>query len=138
MLKVVRPKTTMGQQGTKFVNTIGRYPEGYNARVHGPYSPAVFYGKKDTPFTQVKLEELPKWIGRRRFTPTAMASAFSRAIHRYHGKYIRVRRAGPRPFYFHWWMLTDITSTINEKSIFSFEFEQHGTHTNLNSDLILT
>lgn len=37
---------------------IGDYPVEYNPKVHGPYDPARFYGKPDTPFSQVKLGEV--------------------------------------------------------------------------------
>merc|ERR1712029_1090935 len=44
---------------------LGELPKGYNAKVHGPYDPAVYYGPKDTPFGEVKVGELPKWLARR-------------------------------------------------------------------------
>lgn len=37
---------------------FGDYPAEYNPKVHGPYDPARFYGKPDTPFSQVKLGEV--------------------------------------------------------------------------------
>ena len=33
--------------------TLGELPKEYNKAIHGPYDPAVFYGKKDTPLGQV-------------------------------------------------------------------------------------
>ena len=32
---------------------LGELPKEYNKAVHGPYDPAIFYGKKDTPLSQV-------------------------------------------------------------------------------------
>jgi hypothetical protein len=32
---------------------LGELPKEYNKAVHGPYDPAVFYGKKDVPLSQV-------------------------------------------------------------------------------------
>ena len=32
---------------------LGNLPSGYNKAVHGPYDPAVFYGKADLPLSQV-------------------------------------------------------------------------------------
>ena len=32
---------------------FGELPKEYNKAVHGPYDPAIFYGKKDTPLGQV-------------------------------------------------------------------------------------
>ena len=32
---------------------LGELPAEYSKAVHGPYDPAIFYGKKDTPFGQV-------------------------------------------------------------------------------------
>ena len=35
---------------------LGELPAEYSKAVHGPYDPAIFYGKKDTPFGQVGLD----------------------------------------------------------------------------------
>ena len=32
---------------------LGELPQAYNKAVHGPYDPAVFYGKRDVPLGQV-------------------------------------------------------------------------------------
>ena len=32
---------------------LGELPKAYNKAIHGPYDPAVFYGKKDVPLGQV-------------------------------------------------------------------------------------
>ena len=32
---------------------LGELPKAYSKAVHGPYDPAVFYGKKDVPLGQV-------------------------------------------------------------------------------------
>ncbi|KAL9704400.1 hypothetical protein quinque_007918 [Culex quinquefasciatus] len=54
---------------------FGDYPAEYNPKVHGPYDPARFYGKPDTPFGQVKLGELGAWFGRRDKNPRAAVGA---------------------------------------------------------------
>uniref|UniRef100_A0A1B6DPI7 ATP synthase subunit f, mitochondrial n=1 Tax=Clastoptera arizonana TaxID=38151 RepID=A0A1B6DPI7_9HEMI len=77
---------------------FGDYPAEYNPRVHGPYDPARFYGKPDTPFGQVKLGELAAWLGRRRKSPNAVAGAFSRAFWRWQHKYVQPIRGGIAPF----------------------------------------
>ena len=32
---------------------LGALPKGYDKAIHGPYDPAVFYGKADIPLSQV-------------------------------------------------------------------------------------
>lgn len=44
---------------------------------------AIFKISEDTPFTQLKIREIPAWISRRNKTPAAMISCMSR------GKYVR-------------------------------------------------
>ena len=39
-----------------YIKMLGQLPSGYNKAVHGPYDPAVFYGKADIPLSQVKWE----------------------------------------------------------------------------------
>ncbi|XP_014245104.1 putative ATP synthase subunit f, mitochondrial [Cimex lectularius] len=73
---------------------FGDYPAEYNPKVHGPYDPARYYGKPDTPFSQVKLGELASWVSRRNKSPSAMMGAFSRAYWRWQHKYIQPKRAG--------------------------------------------
>ncbi|XP_022916808.1 putative ATP synthase subunit f, mitochondrial [Onthophagus taurus] len=78
---------------------FGDYPAEYNPKVHGPYDPARFYGKPDTPFGQVKLGELGSWFGRRTKSPQAVAGACSRAWWRWQHKYIQPKRAGIAGFF---------------------------------------
>ncbi|XP_017782663.1 PREDICTED: putative ATP synthase subunit f, mitochondrial [Nicrophorus vespilloides] len=78
---------------------FGDYPADYNPKVHGPYDPARFYGKPDTPFGQVKLNQLGEWFGRRNKTPSAIAGTFSRAYWRWQHKYLQPKRAGIAPFF---------------------------------------
>ncbi|KAK2585634.1 hypothetical protein KPH14_010258 [Odynerus spinipes] len=73
---------------------IGEYPPEYNKAIHGPYDPARYYGKPDTPFTQVKLGELFAWFGRRNKSPQAATQAVSRAFWRWQHKYVFPVRAG--------------------------------------------
>merc|ERR1712012_1009568 len=67
---------------------IGELPKDYNVKVHGPYDPSVFYGKKDTPFGQVKVKELPGWLARRSKNPIdwgrAVGRGYWRWLHKYH------------------------------------------------------
>ncbi|KAF2369005.1 Mitochondrial F1-F0 ATP synthase subunit F predicted [Trinorchestia longiramus] len=76
----------------------GEYPIEYNPKVHGPYDPARYYGKKDTPFTQVKLRELGSWLARRNKSPKAMVQATSRAWWRWQYKYFLPQKTGIAPF----------------------------------------
>ena len=77
---------------------LGELPKAYNKAVHGPYDPAVFYGKRDVPLGQVgslmcpqdngticfqvKLQDIPNWFSRRNKSPTAAVQAMSRAYWR--------------------------------------------------------
>ena len=88
---------------------LGTLPAEYNKAVHGPYDPAIYYGKKvwsfggsflpdslclndlrqphvphtsspkDVPLGDVKLKQVGDWVGRRDKSPTAIARAFSRS-----------------------------------------------------------
>ncbi|CAH0719591.1 unnamed protein product, partial [Brenthis ino] len=78
---------------------IGDYPKEYNPAVHGPYDPARYYGKPDTPFGQVKLSEIGSWLGRRNKTPSAIGGAFSRAWWRWQHKYMQPKKVGIAPFF---------------------------------------
>nr|ACO15294.1 ATP synthase subunit f, mitochondrial [Caligus clemensi] len=73
---------------------LGELPAEYNRAVHGPYDPAVYYGKKDTKFGDVKLKELPSWLSRRSFSPVAMGRAMSRGYWRWAHKFYFPRNAG--------------------------------------------
>ncbi|KAF6201203.1 hypothetical protein GE061_005650 [Apolygus lucorum] len=76
---------------------IGDYPAEYNRKVHGPYDPARYYGKPDTPFGQVKLGELGQWLNRRNKSPQAIIGAMSRAWWRWQHKYVQPKRTGIAP-----------------------------------------
>merc|ERR1711872_990792 len=78
---------------------IGELPKEYNIKVHGPYDPAVYYGPKDTPLSQVKVGELPGWLARRNKSPVAMGRAVSRAYWRWCHKYWLPKRTGVAPMY---------------------------------------
>ncbi|XKL69027.1 hypothetical protein PGB90_006796 [Kerria lacca] len=71
--------------------TIGDYPPEYKPEVHGPYDPARYYGKPDTPFGQVKLCDLKSWFGRRNYNPRAIVQAVSRGYWRWQHKYTLVK-----------------------------------------------
>jgi F-type H+-transporting ATPase subunit f len=78
---------------------FGDYPAEYNPKTHGPYDPARFYGKPDTPFSQVKVGEIGQWFGRREKSPRALASVFSRTWWRWQHKYCQPKRSGIAPFF---------------------------------------
>ncbi|XP_012266791.2 putative ATP synthase subunit f, mitochondrial [Athalia rosae] len=78
---------------------FGDYPAEYNPSIHGPYDPARYYGKPDTPLSQVKLGELGGWFGRRNKNPRAMVAAVSRAWWRWQHKYVHPSKAGIAPIY---------------------------------------
>merc|ERR1711862_170159 len=71
---------------------LGELPKGYNAKVHGPYDPAVYYGPKDTPFGEVKVGELPKWLARRDKSIGGIGKAISRSYWRYCHNYVFPKR----------------------------------------------
>jgi len=78
---------------------LGQLPSGYNKAVHGPYDPAVFYGKADIPLSQVKVYQLPAWLLRRQFyNPIAYGRAMSRAYWRWNHKYVLPKYCGMTPF----------------------------------------
>ncbi|XP_046661017.1 putative ATP synthase subunit f, mitochondrial [Homalodisca vitripennis] len=77
---------------------FGDYPADYNPKVHGPYDPARYYGKADTPLAQVKLGEFGQWLMRRNKSPQAMVACGSRAFWRWQHKYCQAKRAGIAPF----------------------------------------
>ncbi|CAH1273256.1 ATP5J2 [Branchiostoma lanceolatum] len=54
--------------------------------------------KKDLPLWDVKLGELPKWVGRRDISPTGVYFAFKRAELKFHNKYVHVKRGGIAPY----------------------------------------
>ncbi|RWS04486.1 putative ATP synthase subunit f-like protein [Dinothrombium tinctorium] len=67
--------------------SLGCYPQEYNRAVHGPYDAGRYYGPKDTPFWDVKLSEMPAWLGRRHYDPRSVFAAISRARIRWFEKY---------------------------------------------------
>ncbi|CAL7935311.1 unnamed protein product [Xylocopa violacea] len=72
---------------------IGNYPVEYDEQKHGPYDPSRYYGKPDTPFGEVKLNEIGEWIGRREKGPRRLAALISRAFWRWQMKYMQPRKA---------------------------------------------
>jgi len=78
---------------------IGNLPPGYNKAVHGPYDPAVFYGKKDIPLSQVKVYQLPVWLLKKQwYNPIAYGRAMSRAYWRWNHKYVLPKYSGLTSF----------------------------------------
>ncbi|XP_031846217.1 ATP synthase, subunit F [Nomia melanderi] len=78
---------------------IGEYPPEYDRAKHGPYDPARYYGKPDTPFGQVKLGELKEWISRRDMGPRSFMALCSRGFWRWQHKYIHPRKSGIAPYF---------------------------------------
>jgi F-type H+-transporting ATPase subunit f len=70
---------------------LGKTPKEYNPRVHGFYNPAVYYGKPDTPFSQVKLNEMGAWVKRREWGLTPTARLISRGFWRYCQTWVTTR-----------------------------------------------
>merc|ERR1712218_37095 len=78
---------------------IGELPKEYKPKVHGPYDPAIYYGPKDKAFGNVKISELPGWLGRRgMYSPVGMGRAMSRAYWRWNFKYMLPKYAGATGF----------------------------------------
>lgn len=77
----------------------GEYPQEYIPKIHGPYDPGRYYGKKDTPFGEVKLKDLNNWISRRNITPISVVGVISRAHWRWQHKYVQPRKCGVAPFF---------------------------------------
>ncbi|XP_054013122.1 putative ATP synthase subunit f, mitochondrial [Hylaeus anthracinus] len=76
---------------------FGDYPAEYDPAKHGPYDPARYYGKPDTPFSDLKLKEVPAWIGRREKGPRQLMGLFSRAFWRWQHKYVLPKKTGIAP-----------------------------------------
>mmetsp|Transcript_31457 Transcript_31457/g.51903 ORF Transcript_31457/g.51903 Transcript_31457/m.51903 type:complete len:126 (+) Transcript_31457:75-452(+) len=83
--------------GEKF--GLGQLPKEYNPKVHGPYDPAIYYGPRDTPLSQVKVGELPAWLARRSKNPIDWTRAGSRAYWRWAHKYAMPKYCGMVPFF---------------------------------------
>jgi len=73
---------------------IGEYPAGYNANVHGPYDPARYYGKVDTPLSQTKIGEILPWLKRRDYNPVSMARAVGRGFWKWNQTWMLPKKAG--------------------------------------------
>merc|ERR1712173_52000 len=72
---------------------LGEACPGYNPKVHGPYDPSVYYGKRDIPLAQVKLGELPGWLMRRGKNPIDWSRAIARGWWRWRFNYLTPRKA---------------------------------------------
>ncbi|KJH44327.1 dTMP kinase [Dictyocaulus viviparus] len=66
---------------------VGLYDRRWNKNIHGPYCHYRYYGKLDTKLLDVKLNDLPAWIGRREKTPSAFYNEFMRNLYRVHHLY---------------------------------------------------
>ncbi|EEB11001.1 ATP synthase f chain [Pediculus humanus corporis] len=72
----------------------GEYPPEFNKAVHGYYDPSRYYGKPDTPFTEVKLKDLSSWFSRRQKTPRACLNALNRAYWRFNWHWLLPKKPG--------------------------------------------
>ena len=68
------------------VASLGNYPKDFKPRVHGPFVPWRHYGAADKPLSQVRLIDLPAWIGRRDKSAEGILRACSRLAHKWHYK----------------------------------------------------
>ncbi|CAD5232208.1 unnamed protein product [Bursaphelenchus xylophilus] len=66
---------------------IGLYQKAYNPKVHGPYCHWRYYGKPEVRLLDVKVADLPAWLGRREFSVGAAYNELVRNIWRVHNKY---------------------------------------------------
>uniref|UniRef100_A0A914XJS5 ATP synthase subunit f, mitochondrial n=1 Tax=Plectus sambesii TaxID=2011161 RepID=A0A914XJS5_9BILA len=66
----------------------------YNPNVHGPYLPSRYYGPKDKTFAEVKVGELPAWLGRRQKGLLPTYRLIARAHARWMQNYAMVRHGG--------------------------------------------
>ncbi|KOX77486.1 Putative ATP synthase subunit f, mitochondrial [Melipona quadrifasciata] len=94
----------MEQLCNKFAELIkfdswGCYPKGYDRATHGPYDPSRYYGKPDTPFSQVKIRDLPEWFARREKGFKPFASLISRAHWRWQLKYMHAKKGTAAPLW---------------------------------------
>uniref|UniRef100_A0A6G1S849 Putative ATP synthase subunit f, mitochondrial n=1 Tax=Aceria tosichella TaxID=561515 RepID=A0A6G1S849_9ACAR len=78
---------------------MGDYPADYNQKIHGPYDPARYYGKPDTPLGEVKVGELGAWLTRRNFHPRAIMGGISRGLWRWRHKYVFPVKSNAAFFY---------------------------------------
>ncbi|XP_041363855.1 putative ATP synthase subunit f, mitochondrial [Gigantopelta aegis] len=76
---------------------FGGYPPEFNPRIHGPYNPATYYGKRDIPFGEVKLGELGSWVSRRKFTPQTTVQVVTRSGWRWAEKYLLPKKMSIAP-----------------------------------------
>ena len=80
----------------KYLKVFNEYPKDFNPRVHGPYCPWRYYGKRrffrllllnpsslfsgDLHLGDVKLAEVPAWIARRDKTPMGVYQGSVRSM----------------------------------------------------------
>lgn len=76
---------------------FGQLPPEYNARIHGPYFPGHYYGKKDVNVWDVKLGELPSWMARKSWNPVDWFRAAGRWYWRYQVKWVAVKKGSMAP-----------------------------------------
>ena len=103
---------------------FGLYPPGYDRRVHGPYCPERYYGPKDTPLGEVRLSDLPKWIGRRDKSIFSIGQLWTRAEYRYGEKFLQPNRSRPGLFFWHAILITSVLSYLNSFS----HIQEHKNH----------
>ncbi|KRY36893.1 Thymidylate kinase [Trichinella spiralis] len=60
---------------------FGLLPKEYNKKIHGPYCPWRYYGKKDTNIFDVKLADFSAWMSRRDTSARGIMAAMSRGYY---------------------------------------------------------
>ncbi|XP_060586130.1 putative ATP synthase subunit f, mitochondrial [Ruditapes philippinarum] len=94
----------------RFPPPYNPYPVDYNARVHGPYDPARYYGKaKIQSAWDIKLGEIPSKLLAFDRNPRNVFGVFSRCISRYTARHYRAQKM-PINFFM---QLMFFTMTVN-------------------------
>ncbi|CAF4204733.1 unnamed protein product, partial [Adineta steineri] len=76
----------------QYLKVFNEYPRDFNARVHGPYCPWRYYGKRDLHFGDVKVGDIPAWIARRDKTPMGIYQGGIRTFWKFYRAYLDNKR----------------------------------------------
>ncbi|UJR22345.1 hypothetical protein I4U23_025407 [Adineta vaga] len=72
----------------QYLKVFNEYPRDFNPRVHGPYCPWRYYGKRDLHFGDVKLADIPAWVARRDKTPMGVYQGGIRTFWKFYRAYL--------------------------------------------------
>ncbi|CAF1487673.1 unnamed protein product, partial [Rotaria magnacalcarata] len=72
----------------KYLKVFNEYPRDFNPRVHGPYCPWRYYGKRDLHFSDVKLADISAWVARRDKTPMGIYQGGIRTFWKFYRAYL--------------------------------------------------